>query len=260
MKRPGQNSRYRPENFQDTPMGMALEDLARRMDEEGMPPVTINAVGGFALLLHGVRPKTSVTDIDYVGRPFPDRFNRIADEVGLGPQMGKGWINNDVMMADISMDAFEFSTGKLKFHEAFSVGSIKINVLDEADLLRMKLIAVDTSLSGTDSGGEFTRMKDLPDVIALMGRQGIKSDELYGKYGEWIQPSAQKVIQSYEQGGEDAVRRMVDQRGKAYRETLKKQRQAKAGSPYRPNAYLAQFLRQAQARADAEKDTGQAEI
>lgn len=251
MKRPNP---YRPENFQDTPMGRALEDLAKRMDEEDLPPVTINAVGGFALLLHGVRSRTCVTDIDYVGRPFSDKFNRIADEIGLAHQMGKGWINNDVMMAGISTKSFEFSTGELHFHEAFSVGNIKINVLDEKDLLRMKLIAVDTSVSGTDNGGEFTRVKDLPDVKALMDRQGVKSGDLYAKYGEWIQPSTQRVIQSYESGGEEAVYQEIDRRGKQYRDALRKQRETRADTPYRPNPYLAQFIRTAQARADAEKD------
>ena len=253
MKRP---NIQKPEDFKSTPMGSALEDLAQRMRDEDLPPVSFNVVGGFALMLHGVRPMDSVTDIDYVGRPLPKRLKELVREVGLAHQMEPAWINNDVLLSGNTMDSFEFTTGKLTFHDEFSVGGIGIRVLDEKDLLRMKLIAVDTSMAGVETGGEFSRKKDLPDVKLLMDRHGVKSEDLFAKYGQYIQPMTQDVIQAYEKGGDDEVDRMVDEIGEAYREQLRRQRAGRKESvmDHQINPFLAGFIKQAQDRADKEKE------
>lgn len=52
--------------LKQTPMGAALLELAEEMEKQDMPPpVTLQVIGGFTLMLRGVRPLTGVTDIDF---------------------------------------------------------------------------------------------------------------------------------------------------------------------------------------------------
>lgn len=244
------------QNFQNTPMGKALIELSERMSNENMPPVSLNVVGGFALMMRELRNPNDTTDIDYVGETLPKDFNRIANEIGMKHNLGKGWINNDVMLADISMEDFEFATGKLHFEPTFSVGNISINVLEEPDLLRMKLIAIDTSLSAIDNGGEFTRMKDLPDVIALMERTGITHDDLDTHYSKWItSETTGQVIKTYAEKGNDEVIKEINKRTSAYQTKVAKNTASREG--YKPSAYITNLMNslyQRAAQEDSDED------
>lgn len=137
-----------------TPMYEALADLAKQMNKRQMPPVELNVIGGFALMLHGVRPPDGVTDIDYVGTDLSEDINRLIEEIGEKHNMESGWINKDGMAAGIGMGDFELSTGELHFIPALEVGNITINVLEEKDLLRLKIIAVDTAMTELEATGE----------------------------------------------------------------------------------------------------------
>ena len=201
------------EQFKTTPMGQAVTELGTRLQKENMPPVSLNIIGGFALMMREIRNPNDTTDIDYVGPTLPDKFNRISDEIGMKYHLGKGWINNDVMLSDISMDDFEFATGELH----------------EKDLLRMKLISVDTSLTAIEMGGDFTRMKDLPDVKTLMDRQQIKPDQIEEKFGEFlISDTTPQIIQTYYTEGTEGVTREIDRRQTRYLQQLQKTRQSRS--------------------------------
>ena len=54
--------------------------------------------------------------------------------------------------------------------ENFNLDKIKINVLDTKDLLRLKIISVDTQLCSVNTREimEFTRYKDFADIKILM--------------------------------------------------------------------------------------------
>lgn len=82
----------------------------------------------------------------------------IIDDVGMRYGLGRGWINNDCLLSGASLEDLEFVTGKLKFIHKFDL--ISINALDKECILRMKLIAIDTSYSGMGEGGDFSRIKD----------------------------------------------------------------------------------------------------
>lgn len=183
MERP---EKLKLEKFKGTPMGKALTELAAELESRNMPPVELNVIGGFALMLRGIRDPDGITDIDYVGTDLSDGFEELADRIGLKHGMGKGWINNDGMLTGDSMEDFELSTGKLHFEHAFTVGPMKINVLDEKDLLRIKVIAVDTAMVELEIGGGFARTKDFRDIYALMLLQDIRTpkriDEEFGDY------------------------------------------------------------------------------
>lgn len=205
------------EQFANTEMGKAVIELSKQMEKRNIQPVSINVVGGFALMMNGIRDADCRTDIDYVGDPLPDDFNKLADRIGNKYKLGSGWINNDVMLSGISLEDFEFSTGKLHFNESMQVGNITINVLDEQDVLRMKLIAVDTSSMAAENGGEFTRIKDMPDVVTLLDRNNIKCSQIMDMFGDYIMnKSTPDIIQAYKDGGNDLALAKIDELSDKY--------------------------------------------
>ena len=241
------------DKFKQTPMGKAVTELSERLLEQKMPPVSLNVIGGFALMLREIRDPNDTTDIDYVGRRLPDRFENIANEIGFKHGLGKGWINNDGMLDGTSLEDFEYATGDLHFDPALKIGNILINVLDEKDLLRMKLIAVDTSLSGIELGGEFTRDKDLPDIKVLMERQNITPDMLQDKFGDYILSDATPtLIQAYFDGNEKGVQDVIDEFQAAYEETL---RQANKTRPTGRSPFLQNLLDTLERQAAEQEET-----
>lgn len=85
------------EQLSGTPMYEALVSLAEKMNEKNMPPVELNVIGGFALMLHGIRPADGVTDIDFVGTDLSNELSVMIEETGREHRMEPGWINKDGM-------------------------------------------------------------------------------------------------------------------------------------------------------------------
>lgn len=201
------------DNFKGTPMCKALTDMAEEMERQGMPPVELNVIGGFALMLRGYRDLDSVTDIDYVGAGLPEKLDGIIRQVGLKHNMEPGWINNDGMLTGNSMDDFELSTGKLHFENALQIGKMAINVLDEEDLLRLKLISVDTAMTELEATGDFARRKDFADIEALMHAQGMGPEAVEERFGRYIlckPDTMQAVCEIYENGHEKAIETITE--------------------------------------------------
>lgn len=167
-------------------MYRALIGLAEKMDKRHMPPVELNVIGGFALMLHGIRPVDGVTDIDFVGDGLSKELDDAIDEIGLEYGMEPGWINRDGMASGIRMEDFELSTGKLHFMLALTVGRITINILEERDLLRLKVIAVDTAMTELEATGEFARVKDFHDIHDLMEKLGMTPEDAICEYGDYM--------------------------------------------------------------------------
>ena len=94
-------------DFLKTPMGKAIKALNKRMKEERLPPVKFNVVGGFALMVAGIRDKNCVTDIDYVGKDLSPMLNQVIKEVGQEYGMPEHWINNDVLLAGSDLEELE---------------------------------------------------------------------------------------------------------------------------------------------------------
>ena len=237
------------ELFQKTPMGIALTELSEQMQKEKIPPVSINVIGGFALMMREIRNPNDTTDIDYVGNTLSPEFNALADKIGMKYKLGKGWINNDVMLSGSTFEDFEFATGKLHFEPAFSVGNININVLEEQDLLRMKLISIDTSLTAIDMGGEFTRMKDLPDIETMMKHANIKATDIEDKFGDYlISGMVPKVMETYNKEGIDGVNKIIKKQMDAYFERTKPKQEE-----YKRSSFIQNLLDSMYKRAEAEE-------
>lgn len=155
----------------------ALEDLDERLYRMGVKPFSLNVCGGFALLLENVR-MSDYTDVDYVGKTLPEPVRQVVDEIGLEWHLGRGWVNNDVCMSGFGLDELELSVGKLNFVHRFDLRVISVYSLDKLGLLRMKMVALDTSYSEVASGGDFARSKDFKDVQLLMEAIGCEYEDV----------------------------------------------------------------------------------
>ncbi len=185
-------------DYRETEIYKALEELNEKLIELGADKINLNVIGGFALIVEGVR-EGDYTDIDYVGQQaFPDSIKKVIDEIGVKHNLGRGWINNDVMLSGATLEDFELSTGKLHFHPGFDMEKIHVDVLEEKDLLRMKVISVDTSITAMELGGDFTRAKDLPDIDLLMAHRNMELIDLeIETYQYVINERTYEVIDDY---------------------------------------------------------------
>ncbi len=186
------------DSHKNDPIFHALYELDDAMVKENCKPITLNVVGGFALMLHEDRRPDEYTDIDFVGFELSKKVQELAKEVGQKTGMVKDWLNNDLMLSGITLEELEFSTGPLHFDPAYQLEKITINVLDERDLLRLKLIAVDTAMVELENHTDFTRAKDLKDIDALLKKlnltpaQAIREDSMY-----LINENTQTLVQSF---------------------------------------------------------------
>ena len=180
----------------------ALEELDQRLAEKGVKPFELNVVGGFALLLEKIR-LSNYTDIDYVGEDLSEDIKEIIDEVGVEFKLGRGWINNDVLLAGSSLEDLEYVVGELDFKPAFNLRVISVNSLDLSGLLRMKVVAIDTSFMGSRWGGEFTRVKDLPDIKLLCDKLGYSHQDLVNECFPYVEDSSTFLLIDYYMRFED---------------------------------------------------------
>lgn len=210
------------QQLEGTPIYEALKDLAEKMNKEKMPPVELNVIGGFALMLHGVRPANGVTDIDYVGKDLSAGLNRLIEETGRAHNMEPGWINKDGMATGIAMEDFELSTGELHFVPALTVGNITINVLEEKDLLRLKIIAVDTAMTELEATGEFARMKDFHDIYKLMNKMKMKSENALREYSNYIicHPDTEDLIHAIMNEGPDGGLSVIEAKKQEFKNIM----------------------------------------
>ena len=240
--------------YEKTEMYKALKEVNDQMVARDMDKITIQVVGGFAMIGEGLRDAEN-TDIDYIGNQlFSDNFRSVVDDIGIRHGLGRGWINNDVMLSGFSVDDFELSTGKLHFHPLFELEKIKVEILDAKDLLKMKLIAIDTSLTAVEAEGDFTRAKDLRDIAKLLERQGLTVKEAIKKHKEYIiNGYTEPVLRAYIEGGHDLA--AVMDAVKSIREKAEYQRLKEKFEPKRTtekSPMLQNMLEQAKRRAHEE--------
>lgn len=219
------------EQLRGTPMYEALVDLAEKMNRKNIPPVELNVIGGFALMLHGVRPADGVTDIDYVGGDLSKDLNHLIEQTGRAHKMESGWINKDGMAAGIGMDDFELSTGELHFVPALTIGNITINILEEKDLLRLKIIAVDTAMTELEATGEFARIKDFHDIHDLMKELGMSPEDTIREYGDYMicYPDTGDLIHAIAQDGPDGGLEIIESKKQEFEDIM--------NGNYEPNPY-----------------------
>lgn len=154
-------------------LDQALEAFDRRLqdlDLEG--PVVLRAIGGFALMKHGIRAadRAFTVDIDTVTRNFSpevtEAIHEIAEQLGLE----RDWINNHSV---IDEDSLEFVESMYEAEWIPDVHRARYECIDlrlatVPTMTRAKVIAADSA--------EFSgRAQDLPDLFELLRFQGIES-------------------------------------------------------------------------------------
>ena len=240
------------EEFKGTPLGDAILELNQYMEGKDLPSVELNVVGGFAMMLYGYREENAETDIDYVGIDLPLQIQQISSLIGQKHGLGTDWINNDLMLSGISLEDFELSTGKLHFTKAIQLGKITVNVIDEKDLLRLKLIALDTALTAVELGGDFSRMKDIPDVIKLLEGQNKEINDAIAENSFYVRnKNIPTIIDLYKEQGKDAVSEYVSKQATTNIAKLYRSIETHHCSPI-----VDQFLIEAFERAKSEPDFG----
>lgn len=197
----------------------ALEELDTRLSGK-VRPFELRIVGGGAMLLGNISQyHNQYTDIDYIGEDL-DKFMqkdalRIIEEVGVEYNLGKKWINNDVMLPGMDLEDIEYSTGELHWKHITDLNVISIYVLEPMDILRMKAIAVDTQLSVIGSTNEFTRVKDWFDIREIKDFLGVTDQRVIDEiYDYMFEPFSIKVIKkicstSNTQNGDEEVKEFI---------------------------------------------------
>ena len=234
--------------YQQYPIFGAMIELNDALVKRNAGPITLNAVGGFALMVTGTRDKNELTDVDYVGEDLPELVAKVSDRIGIKYGLGKSWINNDIMLAGMDMEDFELATGKLHFLEAFCLEKISVNVLIPEDLLRLKVIAVDTALSAIGNGEDFTRMKDFKDIMKLADKLGLSMEDVEEKYSEYtINTQTMDALKIYKELGMQGVQQMVD------RIQLEYQKAKVEKNNYVTSSFIESVLKQARDRLNSER-------
>jgi len=186
----------------------ALEDLDERLFikyKGNISPIELNVVGGFALMMNKIRLNPNeFTDIDYIGDELTKEVRELIDEVGIEYNLGKKWINNDVLLAGSSLEEIQFAVGALHFKKMLELKVFIINVLEPRDLLRMKVVAIDTSLMAAGLRGEFTRTKDFKDVKSIMEFLGFSTADLIRESSDYVMENETfKLIKEYIKTGKN---------------------------------------------------------
>lgn len=217
--------------YRQYPLYGALYDLNEEMRKANMPAVTLNVCGGFAMMTYGLRDRKGITDVDYVGPKLVEEMEPLVYKAGRKHHLPADWINNDMVLAGFTFEDFEASTGKLHFTPAFRLSRLNINVLQPRDLLRLKILAVDTSLTAIDLGGEFTRTKDLPDIKKLIAFCGVSFEQAMAQNDDYIiSTMTRPVIKAYLDGRDKDIDMMIKQAQAKYWTSFQKEL-AKDGTP-----------------------------
>lgn len=192
----------------------ALKDLDALMVENDIPPVNLKIIGGFALLCHNVRKDTvSYTDIDYIGPEMSKDLMELAKQVGMKHHLGTHWINNDFLLTGNTLEDIEEITGKLRFTDSYRLNRIHLDILSKTDLLKLKIIAIDTSLTAVASESTFSRVKDLSDISLLVNDLSIDLDKFIRNLEAknlLINENTKRVVETYMNYGITAAQELVE--------------------------------------------------
>lgn len=149
-------------------------------------PLRVRAIGGYALLKHGVRSeeRALTVDIDSVTKRYSAAVEAAIATVAERAGLDSDWLNNYGVM-DNDPDTVEEMIDAEWTPQAMDLRNIAVDVATIETLTRSKIIAVDTAL---ESG----RDQDEPDLVSLLQHQNITSmqqfsakyPDPYGEYSE----------------------------------------------------------------------------
>lgn len=179
-----------------------LNEALRALDARLTAPITLRAVGGYALMHHGLRgtdlgADALTTDIDTVTADFAPEIRAAIAAVAAELGLAGDWINNDVvgenpLGSDAAVEHLEHLVDATWLDAPLSekLEYIELQVADLPTLTRLKLAAVDDAAYNG-------RTQDLPDLISLLDAQHISTvGELEARFGAALidYPVAREVL------------------------------------------------------------------
>lgn len=193
-----------------------LDEALRLLDHELEQlkldaPLQIRAIGGYALMKHGVRTgdRAYTVDIDTVTKDYSAAVMRAIQTVASRAGLAEDWLNNYNVM-DNDPEQVENMIGAEWVPQPMGLRNIAVEIATIETLTRSKIVAVD--------GAEFSgREQDAPDLLDLMKYQGIANARQFAAkypdpYGEY--PGARDVVSRHfaPTASRDAVVRHVYER------------------------------------------------
>jgi len=150
----------------------ALEILDTRLVTSGCSPVEIRIVGGFALILHGIRETGFTQDIASMTRDFEPQVKQLIAEIGKELGLKLGWLNADMVLDD--PEIIEMIIGETHFDQFGDYQALDVKVADLTTLLKLKIVAAGDTILAHDSI-EYER--HARDLVALLKEMNIDSVE-----------------------------------------------------------------------------------
>ena len=143
----------------------ALLLLDRKLQEMDAKPIQIRAIGGFALMFHGLRQEEQTIDIDSLTKAFPQPVLDAIKSIGKELEIDEDWLNTDCATLHGFMKEL---APKIHWLDAdYPLAKINLKVADPLGLARSKAKAV-------HDGGLVPRGTDKEDIIRILLSFGIE--------------------------------------------------------------------------------------
>lgn len=185
-----------------------LDEALRLLDHElaGLAldePLQIRAIGGYALIKHGVRKgdRASTVDIDTVSKSYSAAVEQAIRKVAEIADLEPGWLNNDNVLDD-DPEHVENMLDAEWLPQPMGLRNIAVSIASIPTLTRAKIMASEDAVFSD-------RLQDTADLRDLLDFQGIstlrKFQQLYpDPFDEF--PEAARVVRDHLSTGRSTPR------------------------------------------------------
>lgn len=118
----------------------ALQMLDKRLEIINHSKIVIRAIGGFAMLYHGIREHGYTIDIDSLTKEFDLEIKSAVKEVGEELELEEDWLNTDCATLDGFLTELEPTICWEKSKNEYR--NIELYIADNIGLIRSKAMAV----------------------------------------------------------------------------------------------------------------------
>ncbi|MDR2587679.1 MAG: hypothetical protein LBC23_05420 [Coriobacteriales bacterium] len=150
----------------------ALSVLDNKLVLAKCEPIEIRIVGGFALILHGIRETGFTQDIDSMTRDFEPQVKQMIAETGRELNLKLGWLNADMVLDD--PEIITMIIGETNFEDYGDYQALDVKVADMTTLLKLKIVAAGDTLLVHD---DIEHERHARDLSALLKALDIDSAE-----------------------------------------------------------------------------------
>ena len=196
--------------FLETKAGRAILDLDKEIAEKGLDPIKLNVIGQRILILDGYceNHQNNTADIEYQIDKYYDEYLDIVIGIGKKHDLGKDWFIDNVLVSYCTLQNFKSAIGELHFTKELKLDNITLEFIDPEDILKLKLIAVDTdmlmviNIPFDRTGGKEIKRKvlhrDLNELRKILEQANRPYTELLNQYDDLIlHPETKNVITRY---------------------------------------------------------------